>query len=141
MAPPHTPPPLDDPDLQTLATRGIQKRYRTNALLIEEGDVGDTIFIILEGAVKVFAADPDGREIIFNEQRRGDYLGEMSLDGGPRSASVVATEPTICSRPTSVRTLRSRFDCYRRSSVARGWRPIKPRVSRCCRSIHESVCC
>jgi CRP/FNR family transcriptional regulator, cyclic AMP receptor protein len=96
MALPHIPPPLHDPELQTLAVRGSHKRYRTNALLIEEGDVGDTLFIILEGAAKVFAADQDGREIVFSEQRRGDYFGEMSLDGGPRSASVVATEPTVC---------------------------------------------
>ena len=65
-------------------------------LLIEEGDHGDTLFIILSGRVKVFSTDERDREIVYGVYGAGEYLGEMSLDGGPRSASVITLEPTVC---------------------------------------------
>ena len=43
-----------------------------------------------------YSADERGREIVYGVYGPGEYLGEMSLDGGPRSASVVALEPTVC---------------------------------------------
>jgi CRP/FNR family transcriptional regulator, cyclic AMP receptor protein len=89
--------------LRPLAARGERKRFRKGALLLEEGEQGDTLFVILQGRVKAFsAAPPDrfgrdpGREITFGIYGAGEYVGEMSLDGGPRSASVVALEPTLC---------------------------------------------
>jgi CRP/FNR family cyclic AMP-dependent transcriptional regulator len=44
--------------------------------------------------VKVYASDDDGREIILGTQSAGDYFGELVLDGGPRSASVMTLEPS-----------------------------------------------
>ena len=69
--------------------------------MLSEGDVGDTLFVILRGSVKVFAMDEAGREITYGTIAAGDYFGEMSLDGGPRSASVMTLEPTLCSVVTS----------------------------------------
>lgn len=88
-------PPLP-PALRTLAARGEPRRYRKGVLLIEEGDHGDTLFIILSGRVKVFSTDERDREIVYGVYGAGEYLGEMSLDGGPRSASVITLEPTVC---------------------------------------------
>ncbi|GAB4034898.1 MAG: Crp/Fnr family transcriptional regulator [Rubrivivax sp.] len=82
--------------LRALARRGTVRRYARGRLLIEEGDVGDTLYIILDGRLRAFAANDEGREITFNELRAGDYVGEMSLDGGPRSASVEVEEPALC---------------------------------------------
>jgi CRP/FNR family cyclic AMP-dependent transcriptional regulator len=84
------------PALRTLAARGEPRRYRKGTLLIEEGDHGDTLFIILAGRVKVFSTDERDREIVYGVYGAGEYLGEMSLDGGPRSASVITLEPTMC---------------------------------------------
>ncbi len=81
--------------LRTLAARGQPRRYRKGTLLIEEGDQGDTLFIIVSGRVKAFSTGERDREIVYGMYGPGEYFGEMSLDGGPRSASVVTLEPTV----------------------------------------------
>jgi CRP/FNR family transcriptional regulator, cyclic AMP receptor protein len=86
--------PLPAP-LRALAARGQPRRYRKGTLLIEEGDQGDTLFIILSGRVKAFSAGERDREIVYGVYGPGEYFGEMSLDGGPRSASVITLEPTV----------------------------------------------
>ncbi|MGO4392719.1 Crp/Fnr family transcriptional regulator [Variovorax sp. M-6] len=84
------------PALQHLALRGVQRRYRARAMLIEEGEEGGSIYIVLSGRLRVFLSDSRGREITLGLHGPGEYVGEMSLDGGPRSASVQAVEPTVC---------------------------------------------
>ena len=104
--------------LRQLAARGEIKRYRKGHLLIEEGERGDTLFIILAGRVRVYgstfggnivgnadapissAKDAAEREITFGTYGVGDYFGEMSLDGGLRSASVETLEATECAMVT-----------------------------------------
>lgn len=92
-------------DLRTLVARGEPRRYRKGTLLIQEGDIGETLFIVLSGRVKSFSADDRNREIVYGVYGPGEYLGEMSLDGGPRSASVITLEPTVCAVVTR-KTLR-----------------------------------
>lgn len=82
--------------LQALIRRVEPRRYRKGALLIQEGDVGDTLFVVLSGRVKAFSTDDRDREVIYGVYGPGEYLGEMSLDGGPRSASVITLEATMC---------------------------------------------
>ena len=90
-------PLLTLPDaLQALAQRGKQVRYRKGTLLIQEGDQGETIYIILSGRLRAFSAADNGREITYGVYGPGEYLGEMSLDGGPRSASVETLEASTC---------------------------------------------
>ncbi|MET0352152.1 MAG: Crp/Fnr family transcriptional regulator [Rhizobacter sp.] len=86
---------LPDP-LKILARRGTLRRYRKGTLLIQEGDFSDTLFIVLSGRVKAFSIDDRDREITYGTYGPGEYLGEMSLDGGPRSASVITLEATAC---------------------------------------------
>jgi len=66
-----------------LVRRGRTQSFRKGVVIVQEGDYGDTLFIILSGRVKVYATGDDEREIV--------------LDGGPRSASVITLEPTTCS--------------------------------------------
>ena len=82
---------------EALAQLGMARRYRKGSLLIQEGDVGETLFVIQAGRVRAFSADERGREITLGLYGPGDYVGEMALDGGPRSASVEAVEATTCS--------------------------------------------
>ncbi len=82
--------------LRRLARRGVAERYRKGRLLIEEGQIGDTIYIIVAGRLRVYAAGTRGRELTFGIYGPGEYVGEMSLDGGPRSASVMAIETSDC---------------------------------------------
>jgi cAMP-dependent protein kinase regulator len=54
--------------------------------LIKEGEPGDALFVILEGEAVVYQG---GAEV--SRSTTGGYFGEMAiLDGGPRSATVVA---------------------------------------------------
>jgi CRP/FNR family cyclic AMP-dependent transcriptional regulator len=83
--------------LRTLAARGVERTYAKGRLLIEEGDVGDTLYIVLAGRLRAYASSPDGtREITYGTYGQGEYVGEMSLDGGPRSANVEALERSTC---------------------------------------------
>jgi len=87
---------LDEP-LRALAERGSVRQYRKGSILIEEGESGDTLYIILAGRLRSYSVSAAGREITYGIYGPGEYLGEMSLDGGPRSASVEALESTCCS--------------------------------------------
>ncbi len=82
--------------LRALARRGEIRRYRKNTLLIEEGDHGDTLYLILSGRLRSYATGDKGREITYGVYGPGEYLGEMSLDGGPRSANVITLEASTC---------------------------------------------
>jgi CRP/FNR family cyclic AMP-dependent transcriptional regulator len=88
---------LPDPALRDLAARGSVRAYRKDVVIIQERDVGDSLFIILAGRVKVYTSGEDAREFVIGTHGAGQYVGEMSLDGRPRSASIMTLEPTICS--------------------------------------------
>ncbi len=67
-----------------------EQRYMEGATIVRAGDIGDTFYMILEGQAKVVG--PSGR--LLNRLYPGDFFGEISLlDGGPRTASVVAETP------------------------------------------------
>jgi len=85
------------PSLRVLALRGALRNYKKNSIVINEGESGDSLFVLLQGGVKVFSTDQSGREITYGSIEAGDYFGELSLDGGPRSASVMTLEPCVCS--------------------------------------------
>ncbi|MBL0086668.1 MAG: Crp/Fnr family transcriptional regulator [Ideonella sp.] len=83
-------------DLSALARRGEVRRYRKGTLLIQEGDQGETLFIILSGRLRSFSEGENEREITYGVYGPGEYLGEMSLDGGRRSANVITLEASTC---------------------------------------------
>lgn len=91
-----SPEPLQDSLLQAIADRGGVRHYPANAVLVTEDDQSDSLFIILRGRVKAYGAGADGREVVYSTQGVGEYFGEMTLDGGPRSASVMTLEATTC---------------------------------------------
>jgi len=88
--------PLTQETLRAIATSGIVRQFPKNTILINEGDLGDSLYIVLTGKVKVFASNEAGKEVVIDFHGPGEYVGEMSLDGAPRSASVMTVEPTSC---------------------------------------------
>jgi len=96
--------PEDDPysvirhsdSLRALARKGWLMRLRKRAQLIVEGEIGDTLFIVLKGKLRAYTVDIYEREVEYGVYGPGECVGEMGLDGGPRSASVEATEPSLC---------------------------------------------
>src|SRR5215831_14810098 len=88
--------PLAPETLREIAASGVIRTYPKNTVIINEGEVGDSLFIVLSGRMKVYASNTAGREVVIAFHGPGEYVGEMSLDGSPRSASVMTVEPTTC---------------------------------------------
>ena len=88
---------ITDSFTRQLASLGRLRTYPKNTVFITEGDSSDSVFVILTGRVKVFISDSEGHEMILDTQGPGEYVGEMALDGKPRSASVLTLEPSTFS--------------------------------------------
>jgi len=82
--------------LSDLAARGDMKQFVRNEVLIIEGEVSDSLYILIQGQLKVFTKDKKGRELIYNILQPGEFFGELFLDGGARSASVKAVIDSQC---------------------------------------------
>ncbi len=94
--------PLHEESLRRIAATGVVRHFPKQTILIHEGDAGDSLYIIVSGKVKVYASSAAGREVVLGFHGPGEYVGEMSLDGAPRSASVITAEPTTCAIVTRV---------------------------------------
>jgi CRP/FNR family cyclic AMP-dependent transcriptional regulator len=88
--------PLHDETLRNIAATGVVRTFPRSTVLLSEGDVGDALYVILSGRVKVYSSNEAGREFVIDFHGAGEYVGEMTLDGEPRSASVMTVEPTTC---------------------------------------------
>jgi CRP/FNR family cyclic AMP-dependent transcriptional regulator len=88
--------PLAPDTVRAIAASGVVRQFPKNAVIINEGEHGDSLFIVLSGKVKVYASNEAGKEVVIDFHGPGEYVGEMSLDGSPRSASVMTVEPTTC---------------------------------------------
>lgn len=86
---------LSDQDLLVIDELSVERVVTRSTLILNEGDLGDSLFAITQGRVKVFIGDDDGREIILKILGPGNFFGELALiDKQPRSASVAALENT-----------------------------------------------
>lgn len=81
--------------LQHLASAGAIRRFPKRTRFITEGEPGNSVYLLLSGRAKVFSSDLDGKEVIYGHYGPGAILGEMALDGQPRSASVEAVTDVI----------------------------------------------
>jgi small-conductance mechanosensitive channel/CRP-like cAMP-binding protein len=75
-----------------IATNGREHAYGSGEVIVLAGEVGTTMYVVLDGEVAV-QAPFDRRELL--RLKPGDFFGEMSLvTGSPRAATVVTTMPT-----------------------------------------------
>jgi len=82
-------------ELEALSKASTYKKYDKDEIIIHKQDEGDSFFSIVSGRVKVVLADDEGKEFIVGILQSQEFFGELSLiDGEPRSATVVAIEPT-----------------------------------------------
>lgn len=85
---------LKETELQAISAHAVTRSFPRNTVVISEGDRSDSLYIILSGRVKFYVGDDEGREIVLSEAGPGEYFGEIALDQGPRSASVMTLDPT-----------------------------------------------
>lgn len=79
-----------------LKERGGVRHFLKGSILITEGAVSSSLFVLLSGQLKVFSKDDRGREVTYSSVMPGQVFGEMILDGGTRSASVSAMTEVEC---------------------------------------------
>jgi signal transduction histidine kinase len=71
-------------------------RKRAGDVIFREGDPGDVLYLVGEGAVKISKSGRGGQQETLGLIEPGNFFGEMALlDGQPRSAMATATEPTL----------------------------------------------
>ena len=80
-------------ELHSLSAHATLQSFPRNKTVIHEGDRTDSVYIIHSGHVKVFLYGRNGKEIDLTVLGPGEYFGEMVLDSGPRSASIMTLEP------------------------------------------------
>lgn len=64
-------------------------------VLFEQGDEGDALYALLEGALEASFLAMSGRKLVLSLMRPGEVFGEIALfDSGPRTATITAAEPS-----------------------------------------------
>ncbi|MFT6164954.1 MAG: CRP/FNR family cyclic AMP-dependent transcriptional regulator [Zhongshania aliphaticivorans] len=82
-------------EIQILRDTSVLRDFAKNTVLIHEGDVADSLYVVESGRVKVYCSDKSGKDFVLNILEDGDYFGELALlDDDKRSASVRAMEVT-----------------------------------------------
>ncbi|GAA3096253.1 MULTISPECIES: Crp/Fnr family transcriptional regulator [Nonomuraea] len=85
---------LGESGIRSTARAGLTRRYRSGQIIFHQGDPGESLYVLLDGLVKVVFTTEHGDEIVLNMLGRGDTFGEMALlDDSPRSASIVTARP------------------------------------------------
>lgn len=84
---------LSEDELATIAAGAKLRSFPKNAVVITQGDESNTLYVVVEGKLKVYMSDEEGKEVILDFLREGDYFGELALlDAAPRMASVMAVD-------------------------------------------------
>lgn len=87
---------LGPDDLAKIAGLLIERKFPRDAVIFEEGSLGEYMYLVLDGQVKCTKMSDDGREKILEMFGPGDFFGDMSLiDHAPRSASIKTTEACV----------------------------------------------
>lgn len=105
---------LDDDAARHLRALLAEKVVTKNTRLFRHGDLGDAMYLIESGRVRISIQDDDKQEVTLAELAQGDFFGEMSIiDGRQRSADARVIEDgrlAILSRDAFLQFVRSNPD-------------------------------
>ncbi len=88
--------PLEEEERKKLADSATLHVFSAGEMIIREGDPGRSIYVILDGQVRVFTRDHYGEELELAVMGASQFFGEMSfLTGKPRSGSVAAVDTSV----------------------------------------------
>ena len=86
---------LDPSEARAILAAAPTRRFAKGQVLMDMGDDGDSLMVILDGLTKVSVVTPAGREPTLDYVGAGGLIGELSvLDGAARSARITAVDPT-----------------------------------------------
>ena len=92
---------LSPAELAELARRAERRRVPAGTTIVAEGEPGNSLFFVLEGALEVRQSRPDGSSQVVNRLTPGSIFGEFSLlTGSPRNATVCALSETLLTEIT-----------------------------------------
>jgi CRP/FNR family transcriptional regulator len=87
---------VDEDSAHALCTALARRTVRRGEVLFAEGEVGDRLFVVVEGKVKISRSFADGRENMLAVLGPGEMFGELSLfDPGPRTATATALTDAV----------------------------------------------
>ncbi|CAM2067909.1 Cyclic nucleotide-binding domain-containing protein [Sulfidibacter corallicola] len=85
---------LTEDELLEVVLIGRVKNYATDTVIFKEGDPGDTLYLVVSGAVRISKMHGGAEEALAVLERRS-FFGEMTLfDNQSRSAYAIAHQPT-----------------------------------------------
>ncbi len=88
--------PLEEETRKELADSATLHVFNGGEMIIREGDPGRSIYVILDGKIRVFSRDHHGEEMELANLGASQFFGEMSfLTGKPRSCSVAAEDTSV----------------------------------------------
>ncbi|HEX2241107.1 MAG TPA: Crp/Fnr family transcriptional regulator [Actinomycetota bacterium] len=86
---------LSEENLDHLSERVVERTFDKGQTIFNQGELGDSVFVVAKGLVKVMINSPDGEEMVLTTVGPPDIFGELAvLDGGPRSAAAEALQRT-----------------------------------------------
>jgi CRP-like cAMP-binding protein len=88
--------PLDGDERKKLADAATLHVFNAGEVIIREEDPGRSIYVILDGKIRVSTRDHHGEELELAVLGASQFFGEMSfLTGKPRSGSVAAVDTSV----------------------------------------------
>ncbi len=86
---------LEQQEIEKVLSHVHTRSFNKKTQIVTEGDDSHSLYFLLEGQVKVYLNDDNGKEIIINMHKPGDFFGELGLVKSiPRTASIVTV--TAC---------------------------------------------
>jgi CRP/FNR family cyclic AMP-dependent transcriptional regulator len=81
--------------IEAVAVLCMSKHLDREEVLFLKGDAGDALYAVRRGQIRIATGTSSGRRLTLNLLGAGDVFGEVALlDGRPRTADALATEPT-----------------------------------------------
>ncbi|MCG8620281.1 MAG: cyclic nucleotide-binding domain-containing protein, partial [Desulfobacterales bacterium] len=85
---------LSAEELAAIAAETEERDYPEDAEVIRQHEMGETVFLIIDGEVDVIMEQPDGKQVVLDQISSGGAFGEMALiDDAPRSATIKTVRP------------------------------------------------
>lgn len=86
---------LKPDELREVVAKLRHHSFSGGAVLVKEGEPGDSLFVLCQGRVEVSTHGPKGEPLKLAELGEGDFFGEVSLlTGKPRTATISSLEET-----------------------------------------------